>query len=185
MNRLMATFLTLSVIALGGAATASGDVVRVDVENRADVAGGMAYGLAGPYEKLAGMVHFEVDPANPANRIVTDIELAPRNERGMVEFRSNFFLLKPRTPGAATAPSSTRCRTAAARGCWATSTTPRVAATRKRPRRWATDSCWRTASRCCGSDGSSTCRYATGRCGCTRRWRPTAAIRSPGWSAAR
>ncbi|MCE2540023.1 MAG: hypothetical protein J4G16_06435 [Acidobacteria bacterium] len=96
MNRLIATFVTLSVIALGVAATASADVVRVDVESRADVAGGMAYGLAGPYEKLAGMVHFEVDPANPANRIVTDIDFAPRNDRGMVEFRSNFFLLKPK-----------------------------------------------------------------------------------------
>ena len=96
MNRLIAAFVTLSVIALGVAATASADVVRVDVESRADVAGGMAYGLAGPYEKLAGMVHFEVDPANPANRIVTDIDLAPRNDRGMVEFRSNFFLLKPK-----------------------------------------------------------------------------------------
>ena len=41
------------------------------------------------------MVHFEVDPANPANRVVTDIGLAPRNDRGMVEFRSNFYLLKP------------------------------------------------------------------------------------------
>ena len=75
---------------------ASADVVRVVVESRADVGAGVAYGLAGPYEKLAGMVHFEVDPANPANRIVTDIELAPRNDRGMVEFRSNFFLLKPK-----------------------------------------------------------------------------------------
>ena len=99
MNRLIATFLTLSVIALGVAATASADVVRVEVENRADVAGGMAYGLAGPYEKLTGMVHFEVDPANPANRIVTDIDFAPRNDRGMVEFRSNFFLLKPKDAG--------------------------------------------------------------------------------------
>ena len=99
MKRLTATFVTLSVIALGAAATASADVVRVEVENRADVAGGMAYGLAGPYEKLAGMIHLEVDPANPANRIVTDIDFAPRNERGMVEFRSNFFLLKPKDVG--------------------------------------------------------------------------------------
>jgi hypothetical protein len=95
MTRRITTFLTLSVIVLGTAVTASADVVRVVVESRADVAGGLAQGLAGPYEKLAGMVHFEVDPANPANRTVTDIDFAPRNERGMVEFRSNFFLLKP------------------------------------------------------------------------------------------
>ena len=99
MYRLITTFVTLFVIALGVAATASADVVRVEVESRADVAGGLAQGLAGPYEKLAGMVHFEVDPANPANRIVSDIDFAPRNERGMVEFRSNFFLLKPKDVG--------------------------------------------------------------------------------------
>ena len=96
MNRLIATFPILSLAALGAAATASAEVVRVEVESRADVAGGKAWGLAGPYERLAGMIHFEVDPANPANRIVTDIDFAPRNGRGRVEFRSNFFLLKPK-----------------------------------------------------------------------------------------
>ena len=90
---------TLLTAVLLAAAPAAADVVRIEVETRAEVAGGIAYGLAGPYEKLAGMVHFEVDPANPANRIVSDIDLAPRNEREMVEFRSNFFLLKPKDAG--------------------------------------------------------------------------------------
>ncbi len=81
------------------AAPSHADVVRVVVESRSVVADGAAYGLAGPYEKLAGMVHFEVDPANAANRTVSDIELAPRNERGRVEFRSSFFLLKPKDIG--------------------------------------------------------------------------------------
>ncbi|MCY3845029.1 MAG: hypothetical protein OXH69_15975, partial [Acidobacteria bacterium] len=91
-----ATVSALLTAVLLAAAPALADVVRVEVESRADVAGGARYGLAGPYESLAGMVHFEVDPENPANRIVSDIDLAPRNERGMVEFRSNFFLLKPK-----------------------------------------------------------------------------------------
>ena len=90
--------LSLLTAVLLAAAPAYADVVRIVVDSRADVAGG-AYGLAGPYETLAGMVHFEVDPANPANRIVSDIEFAPRNERGRVEFRSNFFLLKPKDIG--------------------------------------------------------------------------------------
>ncbi len=77
------------------AAAASADVVRIEVDARHDVAASRAYGLAGPYEALSGMAYFEVDPANPANGIITDIALAPRNDRGRVEFRSNFFLLKP------------------------------------------------------------------------------------------
>ena len=88
----------LATVLLLLAATASADVVRIEVDARHDVADGRAYGLAGPYEALSGMVHFEVDPANAANRVVTDIDLAPRNERGMVEFRSNFYLLKPADP---------------------------------------------------------------------------------------
>ena len=93
MTRPVSALATLFLLLV--AAPASADVVRVEVDARHDVADGRAYGLAGSYEALRGMVHFEVDPANPANRVVTDIDLAPRNDRGMVEFRSNFFLLKP------------------------------------------------------------------------------------------
>ena len=91
MTRPVSALATLLLLA----APASADVVRIDVDARHVVADGRAWGLAGPYEALSGMAHFEVDPANPANRIVTDVALAPRNERGKVEFRSNFFLLKP------------------------------------------------------------------------------------------
>ena len=93
MTRPVSAFATLFLLL--AAAPASADVVRIEVDARRDVADGRAWGLAGPYEALSGIVHFEADPDNPANRIVTDIALAPRNERGRVEFRSNFFLLKP------------------------------------------------------------------------------------------
>ena len=93
MTRPVSALATLFLLLV--AAPASADVVRIEVDARHDVADGRAWGLAGAYEALSGLVHFEVDPDNPANRIVTDIALAPRNERGRVEFRSNFFLLKP------------------------------------------------------------------------------------------
>ena len=73
-------------------------VVRVQVESRRDVLGGQSFGLAGSYETLRGRVFFAVDPANSANRIITDIDLAPRNARGEVEFSSEFYLLKPKSP---------------------------------------------------------------------------------------
>src|SRR4051794_31349989 len=77
-------------------APVSAEVVRIDVQSRADVAGGMAFGAAGAYEKLSGRIYFAVDPALLANRIVTDIDKAPRNAAGRVEFSSDFFLLKPK-----------------------------------------------------------------------------------------
>ncbi len=73
-------------------------VVRIQVDSRQDVLAGKPFGLAGPYEKLAGRVFFAVDPSNSANQIITDIDLAPRNAQGEVEFSSEFYLIKPKQP---------------------------------------------------------------------------------------
>ena len=50
---------------------------------------------AGAYERLVGRVTGELDPADPANAIIQDINLAPRNARGMVEYTTNIEILKP------------------------------------------------------------------------------------------
>ena len=71
-------------------------VVGVDISSREDVLEGRPFGLAGAYERITGTVRFAADPSNPANRIVTDIGLAPRNQDGDVEYSSEFFLLKPK-----------------------------------------------------------------------------------------
>ena len=54
--------------------------------HRTDVLGGKAFGKTGPYERLVGKAYFQVDPKNPANAIIVDVDKAPRNEKGMVEF---------------------------------------------------------------------------------------------------
>jgi hypothetical protein len=78
------------------AATASAEVVRIEVAARSDVAAGASYGAAGPYEKIQGTLHFAVDPAVAANRNVTDLALARANAAGRVEFSADFYLLKPK-----------------------------------------------------------------------------------------
>ncbi len=78
------------------AAPAAAEVVRIDVQSRSDLAGGAAFGPPGAYEKLSGKVYFAVDPTLPANRIVTDLDKAPRNAAGKVEFSSDFFVIKPK-----------------------------------------------------------------------------------------
>jgi len=77
-------------------ASAAAEVVRIDVQSRGDVAGGKAFGTTGAYEKLVGKMFFEVDPLNDANKIIADVDKAPRNARGRVEFSADFFLLKPK-----------------------------------------------------------------------------------------
>jgi len=91
-SRRIAAVALLSLIA----SPLSAEVVRIDVQSRADLVGGKPFGDAGAYEKLTGKIYFEVDPTNPANTIITDIANAPRNARGRVEFSSDFFLIKPK-----------------------------------------------------------------------------------------
>ena len=57
---------------------------------------GRAFGLAGGYEKISGRVYFALDPKIDANLIITDIDKAPVNENGLVEFSSEFYILKPK-----------------------------------------------------------------------------------------
>jgi len=47
------------------------------------------------YQKLTGRAYGEVDPKVPLNAIITDLEFAPRNTRGMVEYVATFTIIKP------------------------------------------------------------------------------------------
>lgn len=60
--------------------------------------GGASFGTAGAYEKITARAYGEVDPALPANALMTDIQFAPRNARGMVEYQTDVFILKPLDP---------------------------------------------------------------------------------------
>jgi hypothetical protein len=78
------------------AAPVRAEVVRIEVKSRADVLAGKSFGSTGPYEKIAGKIYFSVDPRNSANRIIADIEKAPKNAPGKVEFSSDFYMIKPK-----------------------------------------------------------------------------------------
>lgn len=71
-------------------------VVRVEITSRADIENGKPFGTAGAYEQLIGRVYFAVDPANLHNRQIVDLDKAPRNAQGEVEFSSDLYLLKPK-----------------------------------------------------------------------------------------
>ena len=77
-------------------------VLRLDVTHRAPYEGGRSFGKTGPYVYIEGIAHFEIDPLDDANQGVTDIDLAPMNESGKVNFSSDFVLLKPALPGKVT-----------------------------------------------------------------------------------
>jgi hypothetical protein len=70
-------------------------VVRFDVEKTTPYLGGVAWGTAGPYELLTGTAYMEVDPRDTRDREIVDLDSAPKDAAGMVEFSTPFFVLKP------------------------------------------------------------------------------------------
>lgn len=60
--------------------------------------GGATFGDVGAYEKITARAFGEVDPQLPANSLITDIQFAPRNARGMVEYSMDVVILKPIDP---------------------------------------------------------------------------------------
>jgi hypothetical protein len=49
----------------------------------------------GPRGRLSGKFYGELDPADPRNVLITDMQLAPKNARGKVEYVGTFTLKKP------------------------------------------------------------------------------------------
>ena len=92
---------TLALVVLGGllvalpAPPADARVVGIEVERTTPYAGGKTFGDAGAFERLEGTVHMEVDPDDPLNAVLVNLDRAPRNDRGLVEFSAPFFLIKP------------------------------------------------------------------------------------------
>ena len=75
-----------------------GAVTNIQIVDRSEVLDGASFGSAGPYERIAAKVHFAVDPKLAPNRVIADIDLAPRTPDGKVEFSSDLYILKPRDP---------------------------------------------------------------------------------------
>jgi hypothetical protein len=74
---------------------ANAEVVRIEIESRTPFAEGAEFGQVGAYELLKGRLHLEVDPDHERNTRIVDLQYAPRNDKGRVEFVSEFELLKP------------------------------------------------------------------------------------------
>ena len=75
-------------------------VTALEIHTRSTVLDGRAFGRAGAYETLAGIIRFAVDPRLAVHAPIADIALAPTNARGLVESWADFYLLRPVDPAA-------------------------------------------------------------------------------------
>jgi hypothetical protein len=89
-------FLASVAVILASAAPADAHITRIIIEHRESPAyQGRFFGETGQYERLTGHAYGELDPKNPLNAIITDIQFAPRNAHGMVDYVASFSLAKP------------------------------------------------------------------------------------------
>lgn len=94
---------TTGMIAFGATALLAGSsdpaharITNIVITTRTSPAfNGQRFGTAGQYEQLIGTAYGEVDPGDPRNAMIQDIGLAPRNQRGMVEYSMDISILKP------------------------------------------------------------------------------------------
>ena len=70
-------------------------LTRLEISTRTGFASGQTFGDVGRYERIDGVAYFAVDPEHGDNTVIADIGLAPRNGDGLVEFSSDFRIIKP------------------------------------------------------------------------------------------
>jgi hypothetical protein len=78
-----------------------GMLTRLQIDRIEPFAEGMAFGPAGSYVRLMGTAYGELDPHHPRNAFIVNLEKAPRNARGCVEYDMDVYIMRPtdRTKG--------------------------------------------------------------------------------------
>ncbi|MEX2048435.1 MAG: alpha/beta hydrolase domain-containing protein [Gemmatimonadota bacterium] len=89
--------VTCALVALLALATdARAQVTRIDlavVESPA--LDGQSFGSVGRYERLRGLAFGAVDPTDPRHRDIVNLDLAPRNAEGKVEYSTTVEIYRP------------------------------------------------------------------------------------------
>src|SRR5438046_6996003 len=86
----------LTTCGICSATTANAYVKKIQITAKQSPAfGGYSSPGVGQYERIAGKALGELDPKDPRNQVIVDLQLAPRNANGKVEYSFDFYILKP------------------------------------------------------------------------------------------
>lgn len=113
--RTMITLLTASSLLLTGCLSGGSDndkptsnepqaamlMDHFEVLDRYPAFGGKAFGAIGTYEVINAKAHFWLDPEAEVNSRVVDLEFAPVNAEGYVQYSTDVVLLRPTDPAQA------------------------------------------------------------------------------------
>jgi hypothetical protein len=70
-------------------------VTKIEILRTEPFAGGEVFGAVGAYQKVVGRFYGELDPKAPLDAVIVDLDKAPRNARGHVEYSADFYILRP------------------------------------------------------------------------------------------
>lgn len=100
MVRRRAVVNAILVLLLSGAADAKEvqPTVRLEITSRSIAFGGATFADHGTYEQIAAIAHMRIDPKAKANRGIVDLDRAPRDAHGLVNYDIDVFILRPRDP---------------------------------------------------------------------------------------
>ena len=97
MGKTIVTRAALCVLVLA-AAPAAARLTEITVGSVEPFADGAAFGDVGAYERVRGTFKGELDPADARNKVIVNLDKAPRNAAGRVEYEADFYILRPVEP---------------------------------------------------------------------------------------
>lgn len=74
---------------------AAAHVIEFNITAVEPFAEGSTFGNAGAYERVRGTFKGELDPADARNKVIVNLDKAPHNAAGRVEYEADFFMLRP------------------------------------------------------------------------------------------
>ena len=94
----MRPLLLAAAVLCATASQAAAEVVRFEVIETAPAFQGRVFDPVGPYVRITARATIAVDPADPRNVIIADLDRAPRNAAGRVEAIADVVILRPADP---------------------------------------------------------------------------------------
>jgi hypothetical protein len=92
----MVVCVLIAVVLACTAVPVHAKIIKIQITSKeSPTFGGYSWPGVGQYEKLAGKAFGELDPTDPKNAVIVDLQLAPRNAAGKVEYSFDFYILKP------------------------------------------------------------------------------------------
>ena len=69
--------------------------IFLKISERTSFANGHVFEKTGPFERIKGRVQYAVNPKDDDFSGITDLNQAPRNEKGLFDYLTDFLILKP------------------------------------------------------------------------------------------